>query len=54
VPAAKITAGDLAQQVVRALAEDRPEVLADDFTGATRRALAGDIEAMQAISPFVR
>ena len=52
VRAAKITADDLAEQVVRALAEDRAEVLADDFTVATRRALAGDIEALQAISPY--
>ena len=52
VQAAKITADDLAEQVVRALAEDRAEVLADDFTVATRRALAGDIEALQAISPY--
>ena len=53
IPAVKITADDLAEQIVRALAEDRTEVLADDFTDATRKALAGGIEAVQAISPFV-
>jgi len=52
VRATKISADDLAEQVVRALAEDRAEVLADEFTVATRRALADGIEAMQAISPF--
>jgi short-subunit dehydrogenase len=52
VPADKITAADLAEQIVRALAEDRTEVLADEFTGATRRALAGDIEAVQGITPY--
>ncbi|GAB3881170.1 hypothetical protein GCM10029964_036820 [Kibdelosporangium lantanae] len=52
VPAAKISPADLATQVVRALRDDRPEVLADEFTGATRLALAGDIEAVQEVTPF--
>jgi NAD(P)-dependent dehydrogenase (short-subunit alcohol dehydrogenase family) len=52
VPADKITAIDLADQIVRALAEDRTEVLADEFTAATRRALAGGIEAVQGITPY--
>lgn len=52
VPAAKISAADLAGQTVQALLDNRTEVLADGFTSATRLALAGDIGAVQAINPF--
>jgi NAD(P)-dependent dehydrogenase (short-subunit alcohol dehydrogenase family) len=52
VPAAKITTADLAEQVVQALLDDRTEVFADEFTRATRQALAGGIETVQAINPF--
>lgn len=52
VPAAKITAADLAEQVVQALLNDRVEVLADEFTRATRQALADGIETVHAVNPF--
>lgn len=54
IPAVKIAPADLAEQIVRALRDDRPEVIADEFTGSTRAALAGDIESVQAIDPFAR
>jgi len=52
VTAPKITAEDLAAQTVKALLEDRTEVLADRFTTDTRAALSGDIEDVLAIRPY--
>ncbi|KJK45610.1 short-chain dehydrogenase [Lentzea aerocolonigenes] len=50
--APKITAADLAAQTVKALLENRIEVLADEFTTETRAALSGDLDALQAVKPY--
>ncbi|MET9625839.1 SDR family oxidoreductase [Lentzea sp. NPDC006480] len=52
ITAPKITAEDLAVQVVEALRENRIEVLADRFTRETRAALSGDVDAVHAIRPY--
>lgn len=47
VDAPKITLEYFSEQTLRALQNDRAEVLIDDFTKATRDALSGDIEIAQ-------
>jgi NAD(P)-dependent dehydrogenase (short-subunit alcohol dehydrogenase family) len=49
--APKITAETVAEETIKALLDDVDETLLDEFTRATRRALAGDVAQLQRIAP---